>query len=53
MSKEQVLGVIRHVLTFVGGVFVSKGVLDDASSMEIVGALSTLIGTIWSVVVKK
>lgn len=53
MTKEQVLGVIRHVLTFVGGILVTKGVIDDASSAEAIGAITTLIGTIWSVIAKK
>ena len=29
MKKEQVLGVVRHVLTFGGGLLVARGLLDD------------------------
>lgn len=50
--KEQVLGVMRHVLTFAGGFLVTKGLVDEASLIEVVGAVSTLIGTVWSVVAK-
>jgi hypothetical protein len=52
MKKEQILGIIRHTLTFVGGVLITKGVIDEASFVEISGALLTLIGTVWSVVNK-
>lgn len=53
MTKEQVLGLVRHVLTFAGGFLITKGVLDEATSLEIIGAAVTLIGSVWSVVSKK
>ena len=51
--KEQTLGLIRHALTFVGGILVAKGVVDDATSLELVGAIVTIIGGVWSVLSKK
>lgn len=51
--KEQVLGLIRHTLTFVGGIAVAKGLIDGAVVPEILGAIVTLIGSIWSVMSKK
>jgi hypothetical protein len=53
MNKEQVLGILRHTLTFVGGFLITKGLVDDAQLTEISGALVTLVGAIWSVVSKK
>ncbi len=53
MNKEKVLGLIRHTLTFVGGLLVAKGAIDEATATEVVGAVVTLIGGIWSVLVKK
>lgn len=53
MKKEIVFGIIRHTLTFVGGVLVLKGVLDEATLSEISGAIITLVGGIWSVLEKK
>lgn len=53
MNKEQILGVLRHVLTFAGGILVFRGVLDDALLQELVGGVITLTGTVWSVVSKK
>ena len=52
MNKEQVLGIIRHTLTFVGGFWVMKGITDESFVTEIVGALVTSIGGIWSIVDK-
>jgi hypothetical protein len=52
MNKEQFLGVIRHTLTFVGGLWVMRGIVDESLVTEIVGGLITTIGGIWSIVDK-
>ena len=52
LSKEQIMGVIRHALTFVGGILVMKGIIDEATVTEIIGGVMTLTGTIWSVINK-
>ena len=49
MSKERILGIIRHTLTFVGGLLVMKGLVDEAIASEIIGGVMTLTGTIWSI----
>ena len=51
--KEQALGLIRHALTFIGGIIVAKGLVDDVLTQEIIGGVMTLIGAIWSVASKK
>jgi hypothetical protein len=53
MNKEQVLGLIRHILTFVGGIVLTKGLIDESLYTELVGGVTTLVGTIWSIVGKK
>lgn len=53
MNKEQVLGLLRHVLTFVGGILIAKGTIDEATATELVGGLITVIGGVWSVLTKK
>lgn len=53
MSKEMVLGLVRHGLTFIGGLLVTKGIVDSAVLTEIVGGIITLAGGIWSVLAKK
>lgn len=52
LTKEQLLGVLRHVLTFVGGVVVAKGYTDNTTVTEIIGAAMTLAGAVWSIVDK-
>ena len=52
IMKEKTLGIVRHALTFVGGVLVTQGVLDDAMFMELFGAVMTLVGGVWSVIEK-
>jgi hypothetical protein len=52
LSKEQILGIVRHALTFVGGIVVMKGIADDATVTEIIGGAMTLVGAVWSVVDK-
>jgi hypothetical protein len=52
LTKEQVMGIVRHTLTFVGGILVMKGLIDEATVTEIIGGVMTLTGTIWSVIDK-
>lgn len=52
MTKEQILGVVRHLLTFFGGILVTKGLIDETIVTEIIGGLSTLIGAVWSFITK-
>jgi len=52
LTKEQLLGILRHTLTFVGGILIAKGLIDEATATEIIGGVITLTGTIWSVLAK-
>jgi hypothetical protein len=52
MNKEQVLGIIRHALTFIGGILLTKGLIDESALSEVIGGVITLTGTIWSVIQK-
>ena len=53
MNKEKTLGIVRHVLTFGGGYAVAKGIIDEGTMIELVGAIITIAGAIWSVAAKK
>lgn len=48
MNSDQVQGLIRNVLMFVGGLAVSKGYVDNVTMVSVVGALVTLVGFGWS-----
>ena len=53
LSKEQILGIVRHTLTFIGGIVVMKGLVDETMVTEIIGGVMTLVGAVWSVIDKK
>lgn len=53
LTKEQVQGLVRHVLTFAGGLLMTRGLIDEAILMEIVGGAATLAGGVWSFLSKK
>jgi hypothetical protein len=53
LTKEQLLGIIRHTLTFTGGIFVMKGLVDEATVAAIIGSAMTLAGAVWSIVAKQ
>lgn len=52
LTKEQVLGIVRHALTFIGGIVVMRGLADEAVVTEVIGGVLTLTGAIWSIVAK-
>jgi hypothetical protein len=52
LTKDQILGIVRHGLTFIGGILIMKGVLDESTSEEVIGGVVTLVGTIWSIIDK-
>ena len=53
LTQEQVLGIVRHALTFIGGIVVMKGLVDETVVTEVIGSIVTLTGAIWSIVSKK
>ena len=53
MTKEQVLGIIRHGLTFIGGILIVKGIADEGMVTEAIGAIVTAVGAVWSVIKNK
>jgi hypothetical protein len=53
LTKDQILGITRHALTFVGGILIMKGLVDEALFTEISGGIMTLVGAIWSIIDKK
>ena len=52
MTKEQKLGIIRHVLTFVGGILLAKGLVDESLLTDMIASVMVLVGGFWSVLAK-
>jgi hypothetical protein len=50
LTKEQVLGILRHTFTFVGGFLLMKGIVDEAAWELVSGSALTLVGSVWSII---
>lgn len=48
IMNEKIQGLLRHILTFVGGYLVTSGIIDEAILSEVVGAIITITGFVWS-----
>lgn len=48
-----ILGIVRHVLTGLGGAAVTAGYLSAETMTQAIGAVVTLAGVIWSLAAKK
>ena len=53
MNPETILGVIRHILTFLGGFAIAKGYISADTLPGLVGAVITIVGVVWSAIDKK
>jgi hypothetical protein len=53
MSMTLTMAMLRHILTFGGGLLIAKGYGDAATVEAVAGALLTIIGGIWSIVEKR
>ena len=51
--NENVSSLIRHILTFVGGILVTKGVISEGLSTELVGLAMSVIGMAWGQLSKR
>lgn len=49
MNREKIFGVLRHLLTFGGGYLVAKGYVPEGSIDDVVAAIITILGVVWSV----
>lgn len=49
-----ILSIIRHSLTFIGGVLMAFGLVDEATATvsELVGGLMAITATIWGIIEK-
>jgi len=53
IMNDKIEGLLRHILTFLGGYLVTSGVIDESILMEVVGAITTIVGFVWSFFSKK
>lgn len=48
MMGDREMGVVRHILTALGGVLVYMGYTDEGTWTMVAGSLATMVGFIWS-----
>lgn len=52
MNQQQKYGIIRHTLTFIAGLFLYNGMLNENEAQEIVSGIMGLVALVWSIVEK-
>lgn len=53
VTGEQIGGIVRAVVSAIGGYLVGKGYIDSETALAVTGAVVTLATAIWSVVSKR
>lgn len=53
MTQAMWLGILRHVLTALGGLLVAKGYADESTINAGIGGAITLGGAAWSIIDKR
>lgn len=53
MTSDQVAGIVRAVVSAIGGYFIGRGVTDASTVTAVAGAAATIATAIWSVMAKK
>lgn len=43
MNKEKIFGLLRHILGFAGGIAVGRGLIDEGTAQELVGAIMLIV----------
>jgi len=52
IMQSAVIALLRHLLTFIGGTLVAKGILDSAALTEVIGAILSLVSVGWMAISK-
>jgi len=52
LMSAAVIALLRHLLTFIGGTLVAKGILDSSALTELIGAIVSIISVTWMAVSK-
>lgn len=52
MNREQLMGIVRHIVTALGGVGVSAGYLSESDVTTLAGGVAIIVGLAASFIVK-
>ena len=53
MNREQLMGIVRHIVTAIGGVGVSAGYLSESDVTTLAGGVAILVRLAASFIVKR
>jgi hypothetical protein len=53
LTTEQWMTIVRHTITFAGGILLTAGVISEELWAEVSGGILALGGTFWSIINKK
>jgi len=53
VKRDSILGLVRHVLTFAGGTLLANGLASESEVTDLVGAVITIVGVVWSIIEKR
>ena len=53
VTTEQVLGVVRHLLTVAAGIAITNGYLDSETAIQLTGWVMAGVGILWSIISNK
>lgn len=52
MNREQLMGIVRHIVTALGGIGVSTGYLSESDVTTLAGGVAIIVGLAASFIVK-
>lgn len=52
LMQSAIIALLRHILTFIGGTIVAKGLMSEELMLELVGGLVTILSTGWMFISK-
>ncbi len=49
MTRENIISLVRHLVSLIGGLLVAKGLANDSVIMEVGGAIAAIFAIVWSI----
>lgn len=53
LTQEQVMSLVRHLITLLGGILMTKGLIQENQLQELIGSGVSLTSILWMIYSKK